>query len=59
MAPLAPPTPSLADRVDAAGAALRNVALTRPNALALLEAGVARLGEALSAEVAVALVGEA
>ena len=59
MAPLAPPAPPLADRVDAAEAALRNVALTRPNALALLEAGVARLGEALSAEVAVALVGEA
>ncbi len=58
MAPLAPPVPTLADRVDAAEAALRNVALSRPNALALLEAGVARLGEALGAEVAVALVGE-
>ncbi len=30
MAPLAPPSPALADRVDAAEAALRNVALARP-----------------------------
>ncbi|WP_420456424.1 sensor histidine kinase [Rubrivirga sp.] len=58
MAPLAPPAPPLADRVDAAEAALRNVALSRPNALALIEAGAARLGEALGAEVAVAFVGE-
>ena len=49
---------SLAHRTDAAEAALRNVALSRPNALALLEAGVARLGEALGAQVAAALVGE-
>ena len=51
--------PSLAARTDAAEAALRNVALSRPNALALLEAGVARLGEALAAQAAVALVSEA
>ena len=49
----------LAVRVDAAEAALRNAALTLPNALALLETGVARLGEALGAEVALAFVGEA
>ena len=58
MAPLTLPAPTLAARVDAAEAALRNAALARPNALALLEAGVARLSEALGAEVAVALVGE-
>ncbi|WP_412061051.1 ATP-binding protein [Rubrivirga sp. IMCC45206] len=57
MAPTAAPPP-LADRLEAAEAALRNVALSRPNALALLEAGVTRMGEALGAEVAVALVGE-
>ncbi|WP_412069647.1 sensor histidine kinase [Rubrivirga sp. IMCC43871] len=57
MAPLSAPAP-LADRLEAAEAALRNVALSRPNALALLEAGVTRMGEALGAEVAVALVGE-
>ena len=50
---------ALAARLDAAEAALRNVALSRPNALALLEAGVARVGEALGAEVALAFVGEA
>jgi len=44
--------------VDAAESALRNVALSRPNALALLEAGVARIGEALGAEIAAALVGD-
>ena len=51
-------SPPLADRVDAAEAALRNVALGRPGALALLEAGVARIGQALGAQIAVALVGE-
>ncbi len=49
---------SLAIRTDAAEAALRNVALSRPNALALLEDGVARIAEALGARVAIALVGE-
>ena len=58
MSPLAPPAPPLADRVEAAEAALRNAALARPNALALLEAAVARLGDALGADVAVALVGD-
>ncbi len=50
--------PALAARTETAEAALRNVALSRPNALALLEAGAARIGEALGADVAVALVGE-
>ncbi|PAP76125.1 sensor histidine kinase [Rubrivirga marina] len=59
MAPAAPPAPALADRVDTAEAALRNAALSHPNALELMEVGVARLGEALDADVAVALVGEA
>lgn len=58
MAPVALPAPALADRVDAAEAALRNAALSHPNALELMEAGVARLAEALGADVAVALVGE-
>ena len=49
---------ALASRTETAEAALRNVALSRPNALALLEAGVARIGEALGAQVAAALVGE-
>ena len=48
----------LADRVSAAEAALRNVALGRPGVLALLEAGTARIGEALGAQTALALVGE-
>ena len=48
----------LAQRTETAEAALRNVALSRPNALALLEAGVGRIGEALGARAAVALVGE-
>ena len=55
----APPARRLRDRTDAAEAALRNVALARPNALALLEAGVRRIGGALGAASAVALVGEA
>ena len=59
MAPAAPPATPLADRIDAAEAALRNAALSHPNALELMEVGVARLGEALDADVAVALVGEA
>ena len=49
----------LSVRTEQAEAALRNVALSRPNALALLEAGVARIGEALGARRAAALVGEA
>ena len=49
---------ALATRTETAEAALRNVALSRPNALALLEAGVARIGEALGAQTAAALVGE-
>ncbi len=58
MASLAPLDLPLAARVDVAESALRNVALSRPNALALLEAGVARIGEALGAEAAAALVGD-
>ena len=61
---LAPPLPPPADagvlqaRVQAAETAIRNVALTRPNVLALLEAGIARVGEALGAEGAAALIGD-
>lgn len=49
---------TLSDRVEAAEAALRNEALSRPNALALLEAGLDRIARALEAEAGVALVGE-
>ncbi|MEM7789298.1 MAG: PAS domain-containing sensor histidine kinase [Bacteroidota bacterium] len=61
---LAPPLPPPADegvlsaRVQAAEAEIRNVALARPNVLALLEAGIARVGEALSAGGAAALIGD-
>ena len=44
------------DRLGAAEAALRNEAIGRPNALALLETGAARIGEVLGASVTVALV---
>lgn len=53
------PARRLRDRIDAAETALRNVALGRPNVLELLEAGAERIGDALGAGVAVALIGEA
>ena len=49
---------SLAARVEAAEAALRNGALSRPNALALVEDGLARIALALGAARAAALVGD-
>ncbi len=51
-------TDTLDSRVQAAESALRNGALSRPNALALLEGGLDRLADALEAETGVALVGE-
>lgn len=47
---------SLAARVEAAGASLRNAAVTRPDPLALLEGAVARIGEAVRADRAAAFV---
>ena len=47
----------LGRRVDAAEAALRQAALARPDALALLEAAVTHIAEALGATVAAAFVG--
>lgn len=49
---------ALQARVEAAETALRNVALSRPNVLALLETGIARVGDALGAEGAAALIGD-
>lgn len=50
--------PELQSRVEAAETALHNVALSHPDALVLLEAGVARTAAALEAAAAVALIGD-
>ncbi len=47
---------SLAARVEAAGASLRNAAVARPDPLALLEGAVVRLGEAVGADRAAAFL---
>ena len=54
----APDLPRLHQRVEAAEAGLRNVALSRPGPLALLEAAVVRVATALGATVAAAFVAD-
>ena len=61
LAPAPPPAKAdgaLQARVEAAETAIRHVALTRPNVLALLEAGIEHVAKALEAEGSAALIGD-